>query len=507
MKHFFISAILISSLFRFSSSSAISPEEPEETVLHSQNSSPTGSQTNTTEPSPTLNGLPELCIASILHHLTPAEAGNISKTSRSTRSTVEDAAQINFHHYLSKILGSHSQLLDGQILNTLFTDSQINFFHETTPVKSEMIGLTRPDFTKALKGLSVAITKRGSELFKAMKAISSQGISPFRHYTIFELIGDELFGADGDFKLKVGLVHALNSNSFFVHQDKVTDIRSIFADAKETLRHLLTSVYNSETADHIVVNQETLASNLPSYEALFSEFPEKTLVLDVSGAAEHQSAGNDVELQLEPSHLPPSVRKLVLSNIRQNVTSFGHDFLSRCNVTTIEFCVFPKVTRIKHRFLSPNDNLTTVDLNLPEATSFGDAFISGCPNLQSVNLSVCSNIVDVGEHFFSYTGLPFVDLPFSRLSTLRNYFLSYTELTSFDFNSLSGVTNIGDDFFSHSSTLPSADLRAFSRVSHIGNHFFALCPKLTFADLSTLSANIHTGDDFFSDSPLTIADL
>ncbi len=216
------------------------------------------------------------------------------------------------------------------------------------------------------------LTKGDSPVQRALENLASGEEPPITQYSIVDIIGNNLLAEEEDFHLKVGLAHALGKYRFFVTTNTQPLLRYDFLTTnEERLRALLEPVYDGvyngdENAEYRVVRQSFLETSRGSLYDHFAKHPDKTLLLDVKGP----------KLTLRTRDLPPTLRKISISNVRQDVTSIDDFFLSGFN------------------------NLTALDLwSLSKVNKVGNYFLSYCTDLPKLDLSPLANVNEAGCEF------------------------------------------------------------------------------------------------------------
>lgn len=131
---------------------------------------------------------------------------------------------------------------------------------------------------------------------------------------------------------------------------------------------------------------------LSRYASYLSAHPDTVLLLDVKKGDGFVSESG--VFNFKRSCLTNQLKHLWITNIDQDVTKLGSDFLSYsdapiyCRLETINFSKFGRLKRIERRFLSYT-KIESIDFSFaPRVKSFGKFFLDRCDHIQSLDLSV-----------------------------------------------------------------------------------------------------------------------
>jgi hypothetical protein len=205
--------------------------------------------------------------------------------------------------------------------------------------------------------------------------------------------------------------------------------------------------YSSEHSDGVTKAQ--CDKNRVAMGTFFGDHPEAVAVLNVGKT---RVQGDRLDLG---SHLPMSIKNLIITNTRHNVRA------------------------IKDRSLAMHRGLTSLDLRgLTNVTTIGNNFLSSCSELTSLDLRGLTNVTTIGSFFLDgCSGLTSLDLRgLTNVTTIGNGFLSgCSELIFLDLRGLTNVREIGDYFLANCTGLISLDLSPLSKVTTIGRSFLFMC--------------------------------
>eukprot|EP00759_Apiculatamorpha_spiralis_P049326 PhF_6_TR44226/c0_g2_i10/m.67966 len=177
-----------------------------------------------------------------------------------------------------------------------------------------------------------------------------------------------------------------------------------------------------------------------------------------------------------------------------------HDMAMSLHVPFHMRLVLPELNLIPYSFGRNCSPLTTLNASggLPNVTEIEANFLAGCNALRVINLSGLNRVTSVGPSFLGECkSLQSIDLsPLKNLTRLDNFFWGRCEsLKSLDISCLESVTSIGNEFLFQAWSLESIKLSGLTRLCSIGESFLLQC-KVSCLDFQGVTGVVIIGDEF-----------
>eukprot|EP01060_Flectonema_neradi_P036856 TRINITY_DN7232_c1_g1_i1.p1 TRINITY_DN7232_c1_g1~~TRINITY_DN7232_c1_g1_i1.p1 ORF type:complete len:331 (+),score=52.01 TRINITY_DN7232_c1_g1_i1:41-1033(+) len=182
-------------------------------------------------------------------------------------------------------------------------------------------------------------------------------------------------------------------------------------------------------------------------------------------------------LGFENEWIPEGILSVCFDNPDPSVTTVAPYFMLESNITNIDLTGLRHLTSIDISFLSQCSSLKTIDLSPFEGVTFiGNRFLNECSSLETIsNISGLRNVTGISHYFLG----------------------NCSSLLSVDLSVFTNLQNLGTSFLYCCIALKEIDFCALGNLSFSNHYFMFGCSALkTIHNISGLNNNMYIGEGF-----------